>query len=28
MSAAHTPAQLERSVQAFVTAGREFGLIS
>ena len=28
MSAAHTSAQLERSVQAFVTAGREFGLIS
>ena len=28
MSAAHTPAQLERSVQAFVSAGREFGLIS
>ena len=28
LSAAHTPAQLERSVQAFVTAGREFGLIS
>ncbi len=28
MCAAHTPAQLERSVQAFVTAGREFGLIS
>ena len=28
MSAAHTPAQLERSIQAFVTAGREFGLIS
>jgi len=28
MSAAHTAAQLERSVQAFVTAGREFGLIS
>jgi glycine C-acetyltransferase len=28
MSAAHTATQLERSVQAFVTAGREFGLIS
>jgi glycine C-acetyltransferase len=28
MSAAHTPAQLERSVQAFTAAGREFGLIS
>jgi glycine C-acetyltransferase len=28
MSTAHTSVQLERSVQAFVTAGREFGLIS
>jgi glycine C-acetyltransferase len=28
MSAAHTAAQLERSVQAFAAAGREFGLIS
>jgi glycine C-acetyltransferase len=28
MSAAHTPLQLEQAVQAFVTAGREFGLVA